>query len=494
MSKITDLEPKLLWKWFDTICSIPHPSYHEEALVAHVVEWSKERGFFVKQDQAGNVLLRKPATAGHEDVPSVCLQAHFDMVPEKQPNHEHDFLVDPIQPRIVDGHLYATNTTLGADNGIGVASILALFEDDSLEHGALEAILTRNEEVGMEGARNLEPNMLQSKLMINTDTEEWGYLYLGCAGGVDITFSKNYDLRPLKPDSKVFEITLGGFYGGHSGCDIHKERLNAIVHLFKFLHSLYQNVKFNVMYLHAGQARNAIPRDAVVRLAVTSENAPKFAKVFEVERPLYLKTLAAEAGASIEIVEVDPQTLANTDRISCKDMPNLLETMINMPNGVIQYVKDEAFAGTVETSLSVGVLRFDPEQSSEFKYKILARSLDNAELIKLESMLNFYAQDKGFDFNSSNMYSGWKPEYTDFSRFVTQEYTNTIGKPCEVRVIHAGLECGIIKGIYPDLEVVSVGPNIYNPHTPSESTEISSVAEYYQLLINILTNMKQLVK
>lgn len=484
---ILDLKPTLLWKWFNTICNIPHPSYHDETLAQYVVDWAKSNNLWVEQDQVGNVLIRKPATPGYENVPSIALQAHFDMVPQAGTNKKHDFLVDPITPVIEGKFLYADNTTLGADNGIGLASILAVLEDKTLEHGPIEAILTRNEEVGMEGAIGLAENWLQSEYMINTDTEEWGELYLGCAGGSDLTFSKEYTFKPLKEKSKLFKIELGGFRGGHSGCDIHTNRESAIKYLTKLLYALYCRVKFNFCELYSGQARNAISREAYALVAVTENNIDNFEKAFS-ELAIKIKsifTLAEPQGEyNLKEINIDEKVL----RLSCSDMPSLLNFLVLVPNGVLRY--SDEFTNTVESSLSCGILRLNPKDG--FKYKILSRSNSDVANELFANEMQALASFSNLNLIVSGTYSGWKPELNNFTNFVTDRYKLATQGDVKVKVIHAGLECGIIKGHYPNMKLVSIGPDIHNPHTPHEHTRIESVELYYNLLVDILANFKSL--
>ncbi|RIY34861.1 beta-Ala-His dipeptidase [Psittacicella gerlachiana] len=486
-SNIKELNPKLLWKWFDTICSIPHPSYHDDQLADFIYNWSKEKGLFVEKDEAGNLLIRKPATAGYENVPSIALQAHIDMVPQADSHKEHNFLTDPISPVIDGEYLYADNTTLGADNGIGVASILAILDDDQLQHGPIEGLLTRNEEVGMEGAIGLAENWLKSEYLINTDTEEWGQLYLGCAGGADLTFHREYTFKPLKENSKVFTISLKGFRGGHSGCDIHTNRESAIKYLSKLLYAMYRNVKFNLVDLYSGQARNAIPRESYATVAVVAEKEAVFLQAFqEAQEKLSSIFKLAETNGKYTLTPVE-QT-ENLLRLSCLDMPNLLNFLVLVPNGVLRF--SDEFANTVESSLSCGVLRLNPNDG--FKYKILARStVDVANQLFCDEMFAI-SQLTQIPLTVSGVYSGWTPTFNEFTTYVENEYKKAVDGEVEVKVIHAGLECGILQGHYPNLKIVSIGPDIHNPHTPKERVHIESVAKYYQLLLNILKNLKNL--
>ena len=275
MSEITTLQPQLLWKWFDQICAIPHPSHHEDALANFIVNWAKEKGFFVERDEVGNVLIRKPATTGLENCTPVVLQAHLDMVPQANEGNSHDFTKDPIRPRIDGDWVKATGTTLGADNGIGLASTLAILESHDLAHPPLEVLLTMTEETGMDGALGLRRNWLQSEILINTDTEEIGEIYIGCAGGINA----NVDI-PVQRETNAFaqcaQITLKGLRGGHSGGDIHTGRANAIKVLARVLAKLAQTEphfaeSWALADIRGGSIRNAIPREAAAVVAFNGE-------------------------------------------------------------------------------------------------------------------------------------------------------------------------------------------------------------------------------
>lgn len=489
MSTLENLQPQGLWNWFAKICGIPHPSYHEEELVAYVANWAKEKGYYGGQDKVGNLRLVKPASPGKDHLPSVCLQAHFDMVP--QSDKEFDFLTQPITPVVKGNYVYADETTLGADNGIGLASILAIFDDEELVHGPLEAILTRNEEVSMIGAFQLQENWLQSDYLINTDSEEIGELYLGCAGGYDVELSRAYEFKALKPESKLYRVSLSGFRGGHSGCDIHTNRESAIQYLNKALFLTYQDVKFNICEYFSGQALNAISREATAVLVVRAENQEAFKQAWAKASATVLSIvkLAEENGEFKTEFLGTAEEHPEYKRISCSLMPNLLGFLVNIPNGVRR--KSDVFADTIETSLSVGVVRLNQEEG--FSYKILARSTnDDANYLQVLE-LQALAQMGGFDCKYHGRYPGWQPEKNAFSDFVAKTYAEVMNKDISVKVIHAGLECGIIKGHYPNMKIVSIGPNIYNPHTPKEHVDIASTAQYYETLRQILGNLEQML-
>lgn len=272
MSELSQLTPQPLWDIFANICSIPHPSYHEEALATHIVQWAQDKGLFAERDQVGNILIRKPATPGYENRRPVAMQAHLDMVPQKNSDTTHDFTQEPIQPWVDGEWVKARGTTLGADNGIGMASALAVLADDSLEHGPLEVLLTMTEETGMEGAFGLQPGWLQSEILINTDSEEEGEIYMGCAGGVDFKTQLTISREAVPAGYQQLRVALTGLKGGHSGADIHLGLGNANKLLARFLADFCATLDIRLLDLQGGTLRNAIPREAFAVLALPQEN------------------------------------------------------------------------------------------------------------------------------------------------------------------------------------------------------------------------------
>ena len=366
MSEITTLQPQLLWKWFDQICAIPHPSHHEDALAIFIVNWAKEKQFFAERDEAGNVLIRKPATAGMENSQPIVLQAHLDMVPQANEGNPHNFTQDPIRPYIDGDWVKAQGTTLGADNGIGLASTLAVLESTDIAHPPLEVLLTMTEETGMDGAVNLRRNWLKSEILINTDTEEIGEIYIGCAGGVNA----NVELpvhRENNPFSHALQINLKGLRGGHSGCDIHTTRANAIKVLARLLAKLTQNQPhFALAEIRGGSIRNAIPREASATICFNHdvESVKSAVKNFEVLLKEELAIAEPNLTLTVEQVENSQQTftLESTQKVI-----NLLNVL---PNGVIR--NSDVIKNVVESSLSIGVLK---TLEDKIEGTILIRSL-----------------------------------------------------------------------------------------------------------------------
>ncbi|MEG9532119.1 aminoacyl-histidine dipeptidase [Mannheimia indoligenes] len=478
MSEISTLAPQLLWQWFDKVCAIPHPSYHEEELAEFIVNWAKSKNFFVERDEAGNVLIRKPATAGMEDSAVIALQAHLDMVPQANAGTVHDFKKDPIQPYIDGEWVKAKGTTLGADNGIGLASCLAVLDSDDLAHPTIEVLLTMTEEAGMEGAIGLRPNWLTADIMINTDTEENGEIYIGCAGGENVNITLPVFLVPHQQDAAL-TFTLKGLQGGHSGCDIHTTRANAIKVFARILEEAYNEVEFQISAVQGGSVRNAIPREAHATLIVSAENKEKLtACLTQTAEQLKTELRIAEPNFQffIEEANVPEQAFdpASTARV--------IHFINALPNGVVR--NSDVVENVVETSLSIGVLS---TKESDVKATILARSLIEGGKADIRSKIRSLATLVGAEVDFSGNYPGWEPNPDSKITPLTKAiYDDILGYESQIKVIHAGLECGLINKIYPNMDFVSIGPTILNAHSPDEKVHIPAVENYWNLLTKLL--------
>lgn len=478
MSEISTLAPQLLWQWFDKVCAIPHPSYHEEELAEFIVNWAKSKNFFVERDEAGNVLIRKPATAGMEDRAVIALQAHLDMVPQANAGTVHDFKKDPIQPYIDGEWVKAKGTTLGADNGIGLASCLAVLDSDDLAHPTIEVLLTMTEEAGMEGAIGLRPNWLTADIMINTDTEENGEIYIGCAGGENVNITLPVFLVPHQQDAAL-TFTLKGLQGGHSGCDIHTTRANAIKVFARILEEAYNEVEFQLSDIQGGSVRNAIPREAHATLIVSAENKEKLtACLTQTAEQLKTELRIAEPNFQFFIEEADvPEQVfdpASTARV--------IHFINALPNGVVR--NSDVVENVVETSLSIGVLS---TKESNVKATILARSLIEGGKADIRSKIRSLATLVGAEVDFSGNYPGWEPNPDSKITPLTKAiYDDILGYESQIKVIHAGLECGLINKIYPNMDFVSIGPTILNAHSPDEKVHIPAVETYWKLLTRLL--------
>ncbi|AHG80143.1 Aminoacyl-histidine dipeptidase [Mannheimia varigena USDA-ARS-USMARC-1388] len=483
MSEISTLAPQLLWQWFDKVCAIPHPSYHEEELAEFIVNWAKSKNFFVERDEAGNVLIRNPATAGMEDRAVIALQAHLDMVPQANAGTVHDFKKDPIQPYIDGEWVKAKGTTLGADNGIGLASCLAVLDSDDLAHPTIEVLLTMTEEAGMEGAIGLRPNWLTADIMINTDTEENGEIYIGCAGGENVNITLPVFLVPHQQDAAL-TFTLKGLQGGHSGCDIHTTRANAIKVFARILEETYNKVEFQISAVQGGSVRNAIPREAHATLIVSAENKEKLtACLTQTAEQLKTELRIAEPNFQffIEEAELPEQAFdpASTARV--------IHFINALPNGVVR--NSDVVENVVETSLSIGVLS---TKESDVKATILARSLIEGGKADIRSKIRSLATLVGAEVDFSGNYPGWEPNPDSKITPLTKAiYDDILGYESQIKVIHAGLECGLINKIYPNMDFVSIGPTILNAHSPDEKVHIPAVETYWKLLTRLLAQAPQ---
>ncbi|KAB7895604.1 beta-Ala-His dipeptidase [Rouxiella sp. S1S-2] len=479
MSELSQLSPQPLWDIFAKICSIPHPSYHEEELAKHVLDWAAEQGLHAERDQVGNILLRKPATAGMENRKPVVLQAHLDMVPQKNNDTVHDFLKDPILPYVDNGWVKARGTTLGSDNGIGMASALAVLADKSVEHGPLEVLLTMTEEAGMDGAFGLQPNWLQAEILINTDSETEGEIYMGCAGGGDFITTLPLQREAVPVGFTTLKLTLKGLKGGHSGAEIHLGLGNANKLLARFLCEHAQTLDVRLLDLTGGTLRNAIPREAVAQLAIPADKV----EAFKAAADAFQATVQFELAAVEKNIKLVIEALNSDAKALNKDSQSRFLGLLNAtPNGVIRMSDD--VKGVVETSLNVGVVTMT---ESEAEIVCLVRSLIDSGKDYVVSMLTSVGQLAGAKTTPKGGYPGWKPDPTSpVMAQVREIYEGLFNKTPNIMVIHAGLECGLFKKPYPDMDMVSIGPTITGPHSPDEQVHIGSVDLYWQLLTALL--------
>ncbi|MCW8332852.1 aminoacyl-histidine dipeptidase [Vibrio paucivorans] len=478
-SEISNLSPAPLWQFFDKICSIPHPSKHEEALAQYIVSWATEQGLEVRRDPTGNVFIKKPATAGMENKKGVVLQAHIDMVPQKNEDTDHDFTTDPIQPYIDGEWVTAKGTTLGADNGMGMASCLAVLASNEIKHGPLEVLLTVDEEAGMTGAFGLEAGWLEGEILLNTDSEQEGEVYMGCAGGIDGSMTFDIAREALPAGYVTRQLTLKGLKGGHSGCDIHTGRGNANKLVARFLAGHAQELDLRLVEFRGGSLRNAIPREAFVTVAVPAENEAKLAELFS----YYTDLLKEELGkVETSIVSFNETIESASDVIAVADQQRFIAALNACPNGVIR-MSDE-IEGVVETSLNVGVITTD---ASKITVLCLVRSLIDSGRSQVEGMLTSVAELAGAQIEFSGAYPGWKPDAdSEIMAIFRDMYEGIYGHKPNIMVIHAGLECGLFKKPYPNMDMVSFGPTIKFPHSPDEKVKIDTVALYWEQMVALL--------
>ena len=481
-SEISHLSPAPLWQFFDKICSIAHPSKHEEALAQYIVTWAQEQGFDVRRDPTGNVFIKKPATAGMENKKGVVLQAHIDMVPQKNEDTQHDFTTDAIQPYIDGEWVTAKGTTLGADNGIGMASCLAVLASTDIKHGPIEVLLTIDEEAGMTGAFGLEAGWLEGDILLNTDSEQEGEVYMGCAGGIDGEVTLPLTREAIPAGYITRQLVLKGLKGGHSGCDIHTGRGNANKLLGRFLAGHAQELDLRLIEFRGGSLRNAIPREAFVTVALPAENEAKLAETFE----FYTNLLRTELGrVETDIASFNQAVNSEAQAFTLSDQQRFIATLNALPNGVIRMSDD--IAGVVETSLNVGVIVTEEDKITVL---CLIRSLIDSGRQQVESTLKSVAELAGANVAFSGAYPGWKPDADSEIMAVFRDlYDSIYGHKPNIMVIHAGLECGLFKEPYPEMDMLSFGPTIKFPHSPDEKVEISTVALFWEQMVALLENI-----
>ncbi|MEC4728561.1 aminoacyl-histidine dipeptidase [Shewanella sp. D64] len=484
MTAISQLQPQALWQWFDQICAIPHPSKHEQALSAHIQAWAKDKQLDIVEDKVGNLIIKKPATLGMENRKVVALQAHIDMVPQKNADTNHDFEKDPIIPYIDGEWVKATGTTLGSDNGIGMASALAILGSDDIAHGPLEVLLTIDEEAGMTGAFGLEAGYLDAEVLINTDSEQEGEIYMGCAGGVDAQFSVPMVWQSPEQSNSTYTLTLSGLKGGHSGVNIHLGRGNANKLLARFLFNYADELAIELTNFTGGSLRNAIPREANVSFMLPGENVPQLEALMIEYQSLIRQELAiTDPLMLLELTEIPAAT-----QVMSEDAQNMLIDLLNAcPNGVIR-MSDEVI-GVTETSLNVGVINTENESVEVI---CLIRSLLDSGREEVEGVLTSLANLAGIEIELSGAYPGWKPDSSSpVMALVRETYDDIYNKEPVIMVIHAGLECGLFKKPYPEMDMVSIGPTIRYPHSPDEKVLIKTVEQYYKLLLAVLERIPE---
>ena len=485
---LSTLKPKSIWQIFNDICKIPHPSHHEQMITKYIVDFANTHHIPCELDKVGNILLTKPATKGMENCPSIALQAHMDMVPQKNEETVHNFTTDPIQPYVDGEWVKAKGTTLGADNGIGLASALAVLIDPTIEHGPIEVLVTTSEETGMHGAFGLQSNWLKSHYLINTDSEDEGEIFTGCAGGVDFTstFAVAYAVIPEKHDCYI-SVSLKGLKGGHSGCDIHLGRGNAIKLMARFLAEYAQDISFRLADIKGGSLRNAIPREAFAEMTLSKQDLPQLESIVK----HYQTTLDNELGhvePSIQIT-LSEVTSDKVKRVLTIEHHNkIINYLHTAPNGVVRM--SDQLHGVVETSLNLGIVNILENQLNT--HYLIRSQVDSAKDAVVSTLISL-SQLTNANYEISGGYSGWEPNLnSSLLQLAKDKYYEIFSQKAKIMVIHAGLECGLFKQTYPNMDMISIGPTIVSPHSPDEKVNIQSVIRYWELLIAILKSAAQL--
>jgi dipeptidase D len=475
MSFVGSLEPRALWRHFDRLLTIPRPSGAEGAARDFVLEIAKRRGATPRVDRAGNVVMTKPASPGSEGAPTVILQSHLDMVQEKRAGSAHDFAHAPLVPRQDGDYLYATDTTLGADNGIGVAAMLAVLEADDLEHPPLELLFTVDEERGLAGASGLDGGLLTGRRLLNLDSEEEGILYIGCSGGGDSVLTLPLRRERVSAGVTALRCVVGGLRGGHSGADIHLQRGNAILLLVRALRAAQGIAELRIARLVGGGARNAVPRDAEALILIPAARADAVQRALVEAFDLARQELrASDPDGALEVTPATPPADAWTAELTATTMRLLLA----LPHGVLAMSLD--LPGLVETSSNVAMIG---ERDDRVVIGTSQRSSVGSALAATRDRVKAIAELAGATVEQPPSYPGWRPNpASPLLALVQQVHRAQTGHPAEVRAIHAGLECGLIGERVPGVDMVSLGPLIEHAHSPDERVHIPSVGRFYDLL------------
>jgi dipeptidase D len=478
-NEIVNLEPKAVWRNFYSLTQVPRPSKHEEKIQEFMLQFGDDLGLETFRDQVGNIIIRKPATAGMENRKGIILQAHLDMVPQKNTATKHDFETDPILT-VIDGEwVHAKGTTLGSDNGIGVAAAMTILASKDIPHGPIEALFTCDEETGMTGAEGLKPGILKGDILLNLDSEDEGELYIGCAGGIDVTAEFTYKEVEVSPFYVPYRISLTGLKGGHSGLDINLGRGNANKILNQILIQSSEQFGARLANFEGGNLRNAIPREAFATVVVPESKKANF-KDFVV---------SFEENAKNMFIDADPGLMITVNAtkmpfhiIDENTQKALYKSLGEIPNGMISMIKD--MPEVVETSTNLAIVK-----SKEGKIFIacLLRSSVDANKMKLADQMSRIFKEAGAKTVVEGEYPGWKPDiHSPILETMKEVYRIHFGKVPAVKVIHAGLECGILGSRYPHWDMISFGPTIRGPHSPDEKVKIETVGLFWEFLVETL--------
>jgi len=482
MTFVADLEPKALWAHFDEILTIPRGSKEEDRIRAHVVAIAERRGLDCQVDGTGNVVVKKPGTPGKEGAPATILQSHLDMVNEKNSDVEFDFATDSIRVEMEGEYLTADGTTLGADNGIGVAAMLAILEAEDLSHGPLEFLFTIDEETGLTGAGGLDPAMLQGRRLVNLDSEEEGTVTVGCAGGADTEIRLPLQTIPSPSNCSTFMVKLHGLKGGHSGIDIHLQKGNAIQLLARMIHSISHGTPGFLAGFQGGNMHNAIPREAWATVVIPEDQSGDFllaiGEQFEVVKEEYQ---AIEPGMELSIDEGEAPSEVWTTYTTW----DVIRLLVALPHGVVGMSQD--IEGLVETSTNLAVAK---TEGAVLQVLMSSRSSVASALGWIRQKVRAVAFQAEAEVDEHDGYPGWKPNLdSSVLQVVKAVHGKVLGHEPHVEAVHAGLECGIIGEMIPGMDMISFGPQIEFPHSPNERVKVDSVGRFYDLLTAVLEEL-----
>lgn len=480
---IKDLQPQAIWENFYKLTQVPRPSNHEEKARKFMLEWAKENHIEAFMDEAGNIIMRKGATPGMENRKGVILQGHLDMVPQKNEDTVHDFQNDPIQTYIDGEWVRAKGTTLGADNGMGVAAGMAILTSTDIPHGPVEVLITATEETGMDGANGLKPGLLNGDILLNLDSETEGELYVGCAGGIDFSASFQYKEEAVPAGMVAFRLAIKGLKGGHSGMDINLGRGNSNKLLFRFLKTYAKELGLRIANILGGSLRNAIPRESFATVVLPAENAEKLqAAVKEAEAIFQAELSAKEPTLSVSAEATEMPTFIID---SCSQF-RITNAILACPNGPVRMI--DSMPGTVETSNNLAIV-----QSKDGKIivkSLLRSSVETAKDALAQSIRAVFELAEADEINFEGGYPGWKPNPDSAILNEMQEiYEKMYGTRPAIMAIHAGLECGILGSKYPNWDMISFGPTLCSPHSPDERVNIPSVVKFWDYLKETLKNI-----
>lgn len=480
MSVLNKYSPKEVFTIFEELSSIPRTSGNEKQVSNYLVDFAKKRGLEVFQDEALNVIIKKGGTKGYEKSAPVIIQGHMDMVGEKTSNSHHDFLKDPLELRIVDDFIYATDTTLGGDDGIAVAYGLAILDAKTLKHPPIELLITTNEETGMNGASALTAEHLSGKTMLNIDSEEEGVFLVSCAGGLTsyVTFNPKYEAV----SGEVMEVSVTDLKGGHSGMEIIKQRGNAVKLLGRVLNRLNEEIGIRLVTLRGGAKHNAISREAYATIAFPKEKASKVSQIIkDMDSIFKVENIVEDPKVKVEIKKAsgDKMMLSNNSN-------NIINYILTVPDGIQRMSSD--IKGLVESSLNLGVLE---QNGAKLEFTHSIRSSVKSKKLEMAEIISALGSLTGAVVNNTDSYPEWQYEQNSKIRKTAVEtYKSLFKKEPEISAIHAGLECGLLKKILPDTDMISFGPNLFDVHTPEEHMSISSAERTYKFLTTLLENMK----
>lgn len=481
--KVTDLKPTLIWQCFDEITKVPRPTHHLDKMKEFLVDWANRHNIPVKTDAVGNVVMTKPATPGHENAPTIILQGHQDMVAEKRNDSNHDFFNDPIET-IVDGDwVKANGTTLGADNGIGCATGMAVLLDDTLVHGPIEVLMTVDEEQGLIGANGLEPGMISGSILLNLDSEEHGQLVIGCAGGKVTVCTYKYSTEAAPADYKYFDVHINHMMGGHSGMEIGLGRGNANQQLARFIWKISQSCDVVVSRIDGGNLANAIPREAIATIGIPADKeAELMAYATEFNKTIHAEfALAENPDFTFDVTTAEtPATI-----IDKKQSAALIATIFSTPNGV--QGMSNAVPGLIETSCNLASVKM---QDDKIVITVHQRSSVDSRRDEIADRIKALYQMIGCEVIFEDAYVGWAPNpNSKVLKIAEESFVDLFGEKPRVEALHAGLECGLFLEKMPNLDMISFGPTLKDIHSPSEKANIPSVAKYWELLTEILKRL-----